>query len=86
MDEPDPPIISFSERSKHVGVDSTVRCSRCNKLILMHSTQCEHCGIHFSGEAWEFSPSTEIEAAPPGRISKWVIAVVVFILIATLLL
>ncbi len=86
MEDSEPPTISFTERSKQLSLDSTVRCSRCNKLILMHSTRCEHCGIHFSGEAWQFSPSSEINVRQVSRASKWLITILVFVIVSMLLL
>jgi len=86
MDDSDPDIISFQQRSRQVDLDTTVRCPRCNRLILMNATSCEYCGVHFNGEAWQFSPSTKQTIVSDGRLSKWVIAVIVLILAASLLL
>ncbi len=46
-----------------------VPCARCGKLIDMHARRCEFCGVHFGGEAFEFShPSEEPEG---GSSAGW---------------
>ncbi len=82
----EPPILSFAEHRESAERDTEVRCPKCGKWILMHSTCCDHCGIHFSGEAWEFSPSTKIPSSSMSIRSRWIVVVVVVIsLIAVLL-
>lgn len=58
MTNEEPSILRFDTNRDSAGNDERVRCPRCGKWILMHATRCEHCGLHFQGEAWEFSPST----------------------------
>jgi hypothetical protein len=58
MDDEEPSIIRFDANRDSADSDEQVRCPRCNKWIVMHDTRGEHCGLHFQGEAWEFSPST----------------------------
>ena len=35
--------------------EDLVRCPRCRHLVSAVSTRCEHCGVHFEGEAHEFT-------------------------------
>ncbi len=58
MDEEEPSIINFGASRDSADSDDQVRCPRCKKFVFLHDTRCEHCGLHFQGEAWQFSPST----------------------------
>lgn len=86
MDD-DPPILKFDEHCDAAAEDTRVRCPKCRKRIFMHATQCEYCGIHFEGEAWEFSPSIRQNSrTAPFGIPGWVLAVVATIVLVALLL
>jgi len=84
MDD-DPKIISFEANRDSADFDQYVRCCRCNKRIFMHDHRCEHCGLNFDGEAWQFSPSTKIHDRKSVGVASILIAVIVAIAIVGLL-
>jgi hypothetical protein len=58
--------------------DLHVDCPRCGKSNFMHDQRCQHCGLWFAGEAFQFAPS---EPAPNRRrlvfrIILWYLVVV----------
>jgi hypothetical protein len=78
MSEEDPPLLNFEARRESAAADPMVRCPRCGKRIHMYADRCEYCGLHFDGEAWEFSPST----LNPGQPSffgmpRWLVPLIV---------
>lgn len=86
MDE-EPSIINFEASRESAESDMLVRCPRCNKLVFMHDVRCEHCGIHFHGEAWEFSPSTRTsKSSTLAWMPRWFVIVAVIVTLLALLL
>ena len=79
-------VISFEEHRAAAEADSRVRCPKCNKLIEMRSTRCEVCGVHFQGEAWQFSPSTDQPNGTSIAYAHWVVGALVVATIAWTLL
>lgn len=84
-DDDEPGSISFAAARERAAGDTRVRCAKCNKLIHMRDTRCEHCGVNFNGEAWQFSPSTKVRSRHSLRISYWLIVGVVAITIIYLI-
>jgi DNA-directed RNA polymerase subunit RPC12/RpoP len=77
-EEEDPAVVSFEARRESAAADPMVRCPRCGKRIHMYDVRCEHCGLHFDGEAWEFSPSTLHPARPSFfGMPRWLVPLVV---------
>ena len=35
-------------------LEQTVPCARCGAHVWSHTQRCPQCGVHFSGEAWQF--------------------------------
>ena len=71
-------MLNFEARRESAATDSTVQCPRCKKRIFMRDVRCEHCGLNFDGEAWEFSPSTVNRVQPSFfGIPRWLIPLVV---------
>jgi hypothetical protein len=86
MDEELPDTIRFADRREAAADDTTVRCPRCRKLIEMHERRCEHCGLHFAGEAWEFSPSSHSHAGwNQFGMPRWLVVIAVMSLVAAVL-
>ena len=52
------------ERVRHRVPDLHVPCPRCGKSNFMRDSRCQHCGLWFQGEAFQFAPS---EALPSRR-------------------
>ena len=76
-DEP----LSFEEhRRRREENAGTVRCARCGLWIVATATRCPECGVHFHGEAQEFSHPSEGSRTVPG-LRLWLVAVVVFLLV-----
>lgn len=67
MDEKN--IFRISDYSDDEPEEMNVKCAKCGKLIYRHATSCEYCGIHFSGDAYEFTHSCETAST---RTSSWV--------------
>ena len=55
-------------------LSETTPCARCGKDIWVYAQRCNHCGVHFSGEAWQFAPPGEAKAPASGRWWRWVAA------------
>ncbi len=67
------------EHDTHLMADDpsdTTPCARCGEEIWAYSQRCHHCGLHFSGEAWQFTPAGEAQA-PVRQWWRWVAALVV---------
>lgn len=62
-------------------LDETVPCARCGQDIWAYAQRCPECGVHFSGEAWQFHPAGE----SPARRSHWWYALIVALMILGLL-
>ena len=48
------------ERLRHKAPDLYVICPRCRKSNFMRDTRCQHCGLWFQGEAFQFAPSEHL--------------------------
>ena len=35
-------------------LEQTVPCARCGEHVWSYTQRCPHCGVHYSGEAWQF--------------------------------
>ena len=85
MDD-DGSIINFERHRESAAADNRVRCPRCKKFIFMHDVKCEHCGMHFIGEAWQFSPTTRAgRAVSVMGMPKWLVAFIVLALVVLVL-
>ena len=80
-------IINFEQNRKSAEADNRARCARCKKFIFMHDVKCEHCGMHFNGEAWQFSPSTKSHrSASVMGIPRWLMVLAAIALLAVMFL
>lgn len=57
------------------GGDDTAACPKCGGEVWAHAHRCDHCGVHFTGEAWH----GEIAGGEPSRSWVWWAAVAVLI-------
>ena len=58
MGDDDPKVLNF----RGIGPankepDLHVTCPRCRKSNFMRDQKCQHCGVWFLGEAFQFAPS-----------------------------
>lgn len=84
MADSDEPLSFEEHRRKRDDNPSLVPCAKCGKRILATATRCPECGVHFQGEAQEFTHASERE--PPARgVPAWVIALAVLFLFAMLI-
>ncbi len=61
----------------------TVSCAHCGRQIWTYAQRCPRCGVHFSGEAWEF----RFDSMGQGLcFSVWLWLVVGLILLAFVIL
>lgn len=86
MSDDDRETINFEDRRRFAETDERVCCPRCNKFIFMHEVRCEHCGLHFAGDAWQFSPSTSSQARSSRWQSRWLTAAIVAAILVALVL
>ena len=61
--------------------EETVPCARCGRKIWSYVQRCPHCGVHFSGEAWEFR-----FAGAGARPPVWLCVVIGLIVVAIVFL
>jgi len=55
-------VRKFEEHRRRREDDPTrVRCAHCGKLISMTATRCPECGVHFQGQALQFSHASDDE-------------------------
>ena len=60
-DKEDPKVVDFAtSRNRDKKPELSVECPRCGKSNFMRDQKCQHCGVWFSGEAFQFAPSEEI--------------------------
>lgn len=52
MDDDRP--LSFDEH-RRLRDETQVRCAHCRHWILATAIRCDHCGVHFQGEAQDFA-------------------------------
>lgn len=73
--------LNFEEHRRRLeeGAD-TVRCARCGGWITAAATRCPECGVHFQGEAQDFTHPSEMPQTS-ARLSPWIIAVAVLLLL-----
>ncbi|HEX9832276.1 MAG TPA: hypothetical protein VGA66_04160 [Mycobacterium sp.] len=62
----------------------TVACAKCGKQIWAYAQRCHHCGVHFSGEAWQFDRQTGAGDGSSGWW-PWVVAALILALLGWLL-
>lgn len=61
----------------------TVPCPRCGGQVWEYAQRCPHCGVHFTGEAWEFEVNKGEK--PRRRRLLWILAAIL-VIVAILLL
>lgn len=83
MSEPDEPLSFEEHRRRRDKNPSLVPCARCGKKILATATRCPECGVHFQGEAQEFTHVSEREA-PNSGAPVWTIVLAALLLSAML--
>jgi hypothetical protein len=84
MSEPEEPLSFEEHRRKRDENPSLVPCARCGKRIFATATRCPECGIHFQGEAQEFTHNSERELGS-GSTPTWVIVLAALLLLAMLI-
>ena len=47
----------------------TVPCARCGEHVWAYAQRCPNCGVHYSGEAWQFR--YDDGGAPRGSATRW---------------
>jgi hypothetical protein len=78
-------LLSFEEyRRRRDENPDRVRCARCGKSILATVIRCPECGVHFQGEAYEFTHPSQ-RGSGRTRTRRWVVAVAVVLLAALVL-
>jgi hypothetical protein len=50
----------LQERLRRKARDLSARCPRCGQENFMRSTRCQHCGLWFQGEAFQFAPGEDL--------------------------
>jgi predicted RNA-binding Zn-ribbon protein involved in translation (DUF1610 family) len=79
-------VVDFgAERVKHRAPDLHVECPRCGKTNFMRDGRCQHCGVWFQGEAFQFAPSEPRNDAKRAALKKLAWGIL-FILGATIVL
>jgi hypothetical protein len=52
--------VDFREAKRKRDEDpNKVKCSHCGEWIFARSTKCPRCGVHFRGEAFQFSHGSD---------------------------
>lgn len=84
MPEPDDEPLNFEEhKCRRDRNPSLVPCAKCGKTIVATATRCPECGVHFQGEAQEFTHESEREP-PTSGAPKWVVMIALLLLLAML--
>ncbi len=75
--------LNLDEFRQRLRDEDLVRCARCRKVISAVSTRCEHCGIHFNGEAHEYQNRIQVKRGF-GRVpfTRWKLIVIAIMIIA----
>jgi len=61
----------------------TVACPRCGKHVWTYAQRCQYCGVHFSGQAWQFN----LAGAPVHHTgNRWLILILLVVLALLLLI
>lgn len=63
-------------------MSETVPCAKCGEEIWANAQQCKYCGVHFSGEAWQFDKQA---GDGVGGWWPWVVALLILSLLGWLL-
>jgi hypothetical protein len=78
-------ILNFEERRRERDEDLNLsRCAHCGKMIVATSIRCPECGVHFQGEAQDFTQADK-SGGPRRARRTWVVAATVIIVLALLL-
>jgi hypothetical protein len=75
----DEPLKFEEHRRRRDENASVIRCFRCKKWIVATATRCPECGVHFQGEAQDFS--RENGKSGGSRSPTWVVVVAVLLLL-----
>lgn len=76
-------LLNFEEhRRRREESPSLVRCAHCGEPILATVTRCPECGVHFQGEAYEFSHPSALEQGDESGLST---RMLIFLLLLTAL-
>ena len=51
-------------------LDQTVDCAHCGRPVWDYAQRCPHCGVHYSGEAWQFRYDGE-DGEHQGTSRRW---------------
>lgn len=80
-------VVDFgAERVKHRAPDLHVECPRCRRTNFMRDGRCQHCGVWFQGEAFQFAPSEIQYDAKRALLKKLAWAILGIVMAAILLL
>jgi uncharacterized membrane protein YvbJ len=72
-------VVEFKhDRDDDRGPELHVKCPRCGKSNFMHDRKCEHCGLWFAGEAFQFAPRDAI----PNRRRILVLKIILWYFVA----
>lgn len=67
-------VVDFGDaRVRHRARDLEVVCPRCGHANFMRDTRCQHCGLWFDGEAFQFAPSDVDLAQRRRRLARLVV-------------
>ena len=61
--------------------EETVACPRCGEHVWAYAQRCDYCGVHYSGEAWQFDSDGGTTDSNP-----WFWPVVVAMLVLAILI
>ena len=85
----DEPTLNFEEYRRRADADpNRVRCAKCGTRIPMDATRCPECGVHFQGEAFQFTYAADAEPRRSVRgklVVGLLVAAVVLAVVAGLL-
>src|SRR5205823_12706444 len=71
------------ERVKRKARDLYVVCPRCGESNFMRDTRCQHCGLWFQGEAFQFAPAEETPSRKRRllNLAIWAAATILIVLV-----
>lgn len=73
--EEDDGVLNFQSLRQRLDENANrVRCARCGKWILASDTTCPKCGVHFHGEAQDFSHGADRK--PAKMRTLWIVAAI----------
>jgi hypothetical protein len=78
-------LVDLAAERSRLGGPYRLPCPRCGKPVFERGSRCTHCGLWFSGEAYEFTSDTNrLARSRTWTATKWTLLLLLVALVLAL--